>query len=368
MTLLRTFGKGVRHFVRSYLQYRDTKRYWDSRLSEFENSITVELWRAAALRLDLEAERCGPLLRIASPRDGRGISILGLDVSFESVVAYHVCGDKPLSHQLLRQAGIRVPEGRAFSRDDYASAIAYAHALQRPCVVKPARGTANSMGVSLDLRGEKEIRRAFRRAALYCDEVLVEEFLSGEPYRFLVHRSKCVSAVRRDMPAVTGNGKDSLWQLVHTENATRVQGYLWTPGHSFLMAFKTDDHAAKALAAQGYQWNSVPEHGRRVEVSDQREYVFGASYHEVLDEADPALVRAAECAAVAAGGSLVGVDLLCPDLRSKEYCVNEVNTSPGVFIHYAMEQGCRDPLRRVLEIELGLELRSESAMGTNAPL
>jgi cyanophycin synthetase len=281
-------------------------------------------------------------------------------VSLESLVAYFVCGDKALTNTLLRDAGVRVPSGKSFPAAQVGDAIRYALDMGRPCVTKPARGTASSFGVSLNLTAEKEIRRAVSEAALFCDEVIVEEFVSGSPYRFLVFRGVCLSVTRRDAAGVVGNGRDSIRTLVEAENSTRIRNYSWLPGQRVLMAVPTDGKAGNTLSRQGLAWDSVLENGRVVELYPQSEFQFGATYHELFDEVPAGVMAAVELAARVSGAVLAGVDVLSPDLRSGEYCVNEVNTTPGVWLHYAMDRGGKDPLRSILASELGAQAGDRS--------
>jgi hypothetical protein len=96
------------------------------------------------------------------------------------------------------------------------------------------------------LRTEREIRRGFRRSALYSDEVLIEEHIAGEDYRLL---------------------------------------------------------------AQGLSLRSVPSAGQRVPLSRLANYAIGASYVECVRDTHPAIRRSAEAAARAAGVTLAGVDV-----------------------------------------------------------
>jgi cyanophycin synthetase len=345
-------GKLHRFIAGTYQRRLYNRRLWNPLLPGLEAEIAHGLWRRAAESLHLPVARCGPLLTMG---DAQGMCIRVMDhaVSIESVVAYYVCGDKVLTSTLLRDAGVSVPLGRSFSYAQADEAVRYALDMGRPCVTKPARGTGSSFGVSLDLKAEKEIRRGFASAALFCDEVMVEQYVPGNPYRFLVFRGKCLSVTRRDIAGIAGNGTDSIRALVESENSTRIRNYSWSPGQRVLMAIPTDPRAGETLARQGLSWDSVLEKGRGVAMYPQSEFQFGATYHEAMDEVHPRAIAAAELAARTTGAVLAGVDLLCPDPQSGEYCVNEVNTTPGIWLHYAMDRGGKDPLRSILVSELG---------------
>jgi cyanophycin synthetase len=295
------------------------------------------------------------------------VSIHGHAVSIESLSAYFICGDKVLTNELLRSAGIKVPEGACFRAGAVDQAIRYAQGMNRPCVVKPARGTAASFGVSLNLSGEQEIKAAFKEAASFCEDVLVEEFVPGEPYRFLVYRGKCLSATCRSVASVVGNGKDPVRVLVERENANRLKGSSWFLGRNALMAIPTDERAAKVLKRQRLTWESVPANGQAVQMFDKSEYQFGASYREVLGETHPDTISAIERAATAVGSKFAGVDVLSADLAGGHYCINEVNTTPGIWLHYCVTNEVRDPLATILNSEASRKARRDLKDSTEHP-
>jgi cyanophycin synthetase len=353
--------------ARSCRRRRYQQEFWIPGLSEFEMRLAHGLWQDAARRCGLQSRYEGPLLIISSANGEPIVSIHGHAVSIESLSAYFVCGDKVLTNALLRSARINVPEGNCFRSGDPDQALRYAQGMNRPCAVKPARGTSASFGVSLNLSGEQKTRAAFKEAALFCEDVLVEEFVRGDPYRFLVYRGKCLSATCRSVASVVGNGRDPVRVLVERENANRLKGFSWSPGQSALMAIPADERAAKVLKRQELTWESVPANGQPVQMFDKSEYQFGASYREALGETHPGTIAAIERAATAVGSKLAGVDVISADLAGGHYCINEVNTTPGIWIHYCVADDPRDPLATILSSEASRKARRDFQDSTEHP-
>jgi cyanophycin synthetase len=315
------------------------------------------LWRRAAASLDLEATDIGPLLRVENRRTHETFSILGLMVTGESLLAYGVCGDKTLTFRLLREAGVSVPAGKTFGAGEESAAVDYAQSMQQPCVVKPARRTGGGLAVAVRLTSARQVRRAFRAAALFCDEVVIEQFIPGENYRCLVYKGKCLSVLWRKLPGVVGNGTDTVRELARRENETRIRDLSTTGEMRLLMTLPMGRHGTQVLAMQGLGWRSVPEQGREVQLSLLSNFQFGTTYLECLDETNPEILAAVERAAQVTGAALAGVDVISPDLRSPRHHVNEVNTTPGLLTHYAVDNAGKDPLRSILAAELcGLDL------------
>jgi D-alanine-D-alanine ligase-like ATP-grasp enzyme len=80
-------------------------------------------------------------------------------------------------------------------------------------------------------------------------------------------------------------------------------------------------------------------------------YGIGASYVECIERTHPALLEASTAAAGAAGVVLAGIDIISPDISSTSYVINEINTTPGTYLHYFVDNSAdaRDPFRAILQ-------------------
>ncbi|MGH2466943.1 MAG: acetate--CoA ligase family protein [Candidatus Limnocylindrales bacterium] len=76
-----------------------------------------------------------------------------------SAIAVDIASDKSLTNELLSAAGLPVPRSIVVEAAD--EAVAAAHTIGFPCVVKPLDGNHGREGVSLGLRDEAAVRRAF---------------------------------------------------------------------------------------------------------------------------------------------------------------------------------------------------------------
>lgn len=173
-----------------------------------------------------------------------------------SHVAVELAGDKQLTRDLLRAAGLPAPRGGVVRTLDEARAIA--RSLRWPVVVKPLNAN-HGRGVTLNIASDAELEAGFAAAQIHSPRVIVEEQLSGADFRFLVVGGK-VTAVAKRLPAtVTGDGIHTVAMLVERENADPRRGN----GHeNVLTRIVIDDAAERTLSRQSLQASSVPAPGQ----------------------------------------------------------------------------------------------------------
>src|SRR5438045_2301707 len=172
-----------------------------------------------------------------------------------SAIAVNTASDKALTKALLAEAGLPVPAGRTVTTVQDAQAAA--RELGRPVVVKPLDANQGK-GVSAAVTGDEATAAAFERAAAFGPNVIVEAHVEGDDYRVLIVAGEVVAAARRLPPRVVGDGGSSVRELVERENAHPARGN----GHeNMLTKIPLDAGAAQALALQGLDGDSVPEHG-----------------------------------------------------------------------------------------------------------
>lgn len=244
------------------------------------------------------------------------------------VIATTLARNKLFTAEILRQAGIPVPDNRQAHTLD--NALAIARQLGYPVVVKPA-DLDGGVGVAAGLRNPEELTPAFKGALEKSRNILVEKHVEGRDYRVTVFQGEVVSAAERIPGGVTGNGRHTVRELVETLNANPLRG---TGRLAQLKHLWLDTEAVDLLKQAGLAPSSIPEDGRFVRLRRAANLASGGVPEGVLDKIHPDNRRLAERAAEVLRLDIAGVDLLLPDIsrswRETGGVVCEVNAKPNL--------------------------------------
>ena len=257
--------------------------------------------------------------------------IQAAETSFTSAIAEAIAQDKELTKKLLHASGVAVPYGRPVEDEDDAWVAAQEVGL--PVVVKPQDGNQGK-GISVNLTNEEQVRKAYRVAIEFRDDIMVEKYLPGHDWRLLVIGNKLIAAARRDPPLVIGDGTHTVRELVDIVNSDPRR----SDGHATsLTKIRFDEIALARLAEQGYTADSVPPRGVRVILRNNANLSTGGTATDVTDDVHPDLAAAAVAAAQTVGLDIAGIDVVCDTilkpLEDQGGGIVEVNAAPGLRMH-----------------------------------
>ena len=244
-----------------------------------------------------------------------------------SAIAEGISRDKDLTKSLLQCCGVPVPEGREVESPE--DAWEAAQDIGLPVCVKPVDGN-HGRGVFIDLNSREDIEMAFKVAVDEGSGVLVERSIPGSEHRLLIIGGKLVAANRGDVVKVTGDGRQTVRELVETQiNCDPRRG----PSESHpLSNIRMDSAARIELSRQKLDPDSVPEDGREVLIQRNANHEF-----DVTDEVHPETAAIASLAARIVGLDIAGIDLVVEDisrpLAEQGGAIVEVNAGPGLLMH-----------------------------------
>lgn len=311
-----------------------------------------DTWRRAAAELGY-AVTDGPGSALTIRNGGTSIRALAHLLSVDDPVTLRLAGDKPTTHALLREAGLPVPEHVVVSPAAPDEGVPFL-ARHRRVVVKPATGSGAGDGVTGGVTTARDLRRAVLRAARQdAHQVLLEPHVTAEEVRVLVVEGDPVAVVVRRPPVVVGDGRSSVTDLVRDENRRRAGVAALAGVHPL----RIDLDAVLALASQDLRPGTSPARGRRVRLG-HRTSLGSERDASPIAVADPHVAGVVADAAVAArtlGSRLASVEVLTPDpavaTADAGGVVLEVNTTPGIAQHYAVDSPDAVPDTAMLVLE-----------------
>lgn len=125
-------------------------------------------------------------------------------------IAYNIVDNRELLPQLLRSAGLPVPEGHLLS--DRGEAWSDAENLGLPVVIK-RRYAAYAQGAQLNLCTQAAVEHAYDLAKDDGYSLIIEQFVSGSTYHLLMIHGQLVAASCENSSGIT-----HVKSLVHPEN------------------------------------------------------------------------------------------------------------------------------------------------------
>ncbi|MEQ8198786.1 MAG: bifunctional glutamate--cysteine ligase GshA/glutathione synthetase GshB, partial [Clostridiaceae bacterium] len=254
--------------------------------------------------------------------------------SKDSYISVLIMENKVVTKAVLKENNIVVPEGERYDNIEEAKE-AFSVFRGKKIVIKP-KSTNFGTGISIFKNEftEEDYGRALEIAFGYDNTVLVEEFISGKEYRFLVIDNEVVGILHRVPANVKGDGVRNITELVKEKNnhPLRGKGYK-TP----LEKISLGEIEEMFLKVQGKDFAYIPKDREIVYLRENSNISTGGDSIDYTDEIHESYKVMAVKAAKAAGAVICGVDMMIKDinepLESSNYGIIELNFNPAIHIH-----------------------------------
>lgn len=359
-----TGDKGIYHVVFSYIVSEVGKRAGELSVDVCEKLIRGDKIDLDGIILELkelrERYKMGPSTSsIVDEAVSRGIPFIRLNrgslvqlgygtnqkriratmTGHTSSLAVDFAGDKWETKEMLEKHGIPVPKGIEIR--NYESAIKSAKIIGYPLVVKPSDGN-HGRGITVGVDNDELFKDAWDAAKSQSKNgyVIIEEMLNGIDFRLLVINGELVAAAKRVPAHITGDGKQTIQELIDEENESPLRGY----GHENVLTEITIDHQTERLISDAdYTLNSVLEKGEILYLKTTANLSTGGTAIDVFDSVHPANVHIAERAIRIVGLDIGGVDIVVPDINTpiteNGGGIVELNAAPGFRMHLQPTKG-----------------------------
>ena len=248
-----------------------------------------------------------------------------------------LAGDKGITKKILNQNNISVPFGEVFSVNDEDYIIEASKIIGFPLTIKPVYGS-HGYDVYLNLNSEEEILNALNKIKTkYGDNkpILIEEFFDAKEYRVFITVNGDYAVLHRDPAHIYGDGISTIEMLIKQENYKRMN-----PRVNAMCEIYVDEELNKYISKQGFDMNFIPAEGEKVYLRPNSNVAMGGTCIDKTDEVDLSVLEIGMQVLKAFPGlPYVGIDFMTKDISKKQdkdsYRIIEINTVPGVHMHYA---------------------------------
>ena len=254
-----------------------------------------------------------------------------------SNIGVELACDKEFTKRILSKAHIPVPRGELiYSEEELKDALS---SIPFPLVIKPVDGN-HGRGITTNITTAEEATKAFLLANKVSDAVIVEEFIEGFDYRFLIINYKMEAAAKRLPAMITGNGDSTIEQLIESVNKNPERG----DGHEkTLTKIKIDDNTLNILAKKRFELTSVLPAGEQLFLKDTANISTGGTAIDVTDKVHPYNKFMLERAARLLNLNICGIDVMTKNIEipitSEIGRILEINASPGLRMHLNPSNG-----------------------------
>ena len=259
---------------------------------------------------------------------------LGPIIDLDNAFTFWLCGNKYATFEILRKYGFQhLPHYKRYSLDTIREARNDFVMNKKAVVIKPCSGTSGGKGVTADIRSVNKLNRAIYNSLTYDSKFLMEDFIEGDNFRILFFKDKLLDAFQRIPANVKGDGKNNVRNLIDIENDKRVRGE--NPGH--LHPIVIDNDVKQSLLNQKVSFNYVPGKDEVVYVKTAVNHMAGGEIKNIKNIVHEDIISDCRNIMRIMDVTLGGIDVITTNiekpLAETGGAINEVNTSPGLYVH-----------------------------------
>ncbi len=314
----------------------DAKRKEFNLIGYEDLELSTQILILDAIKRGIEFKIMDRLENFISLSNGEKIEYVkqATKTSKDSYITALVMENKLVTKEILKKGSIRVPKGKNY--DDIEEAKRDFRLFKDDKIVIKPKSTNFGLGISIFTGGysKEDYDRAVEIAFNEDKSILIEEFMTGKEYRFLVIDNEVVGILHREPANVIGDGERRIRDLVieKNKNPLRGKGYK-TP----LEKIKLGEIEEMFLKNQGLTFDYIPKNGEKIYLRENSNISTGGDSLDFTDEIDESYKIVAKKAAKAVGAIITGVDMVIDDIKEeankKNHGIIELNFNPAIHIH-----------------------------------
>jgi len=246
----------------------------------------------------------------------------------DSYIFPYITDDKIFAKEIIKSNNLNVPYGDVINKDmeEVETNLIKEKYCGKAMVVKP-RNTNCGNGITVfdEPATREEIEKAIEYAFIFDRDIILEEYVKGKEYRFLVIDGKCNNVVWRRSASVVGDGVSTIKELIKAKDEEEWHKLLWHP-------MKIEQPVKMFLEKQGLSFESIPNKDERVFIRENSNCSTGGETVIVTNDIPEYFKRISEQVARLFNAKICGVDIIIENIQEKKYKIIEINDNPGIGI------------------------------------
>jgi glutamate--cysteine ligase len=343
--------------AKDYLKESQNKSYNFKGLEDMELSTQLLLREAVKRGVSFEIlDRKENFVRLKQNENIQYIK-QATKTSLDNYASILAMENKQVTKKIVKEAGIRVPEGYKYT-DAEAAKADFSIFKGKAVVVKPNQ---TNFGIGITILKENTDESTFFRAVDIAFEhdstILIEEFIEGKEYRIFVIDNEVVGILHRVPANVKGDGQHSIRELVELKNQDPLRGKGYrTP----LEKMQLGEAEAIFLKSQQKAFDYIPAKDEVVYLRENSNISTGGDSIDFTDDIPDSYKQIAIKAATALNVKITGLDMIIKDYTQEaspdNYAIIELNFNPAIHIHCHPYKGKNRKLNEKLMDALGFRV------------
>ncbi|MFN3639649.1 MAG: cyanophycin synthetase, partial [Flavobacterium sp.] len=252
-------------------------------------------------------------------------------------LSVELASDKNATQRLLSESHIPVPKGTLIN--NISSLEEAVIKIGFPLVTKPINGN-HGRGITSRITSLEQARKGFLEAQKISNNVIIEKFIHGSDYRFLVINYKLVAVALRTPAMVIGNDFSTIKELIHNANKDARRGQ---DHENMLTKIHVDGATESILEEKGLSLDTILPYQKILFLKDTANLSSGGTARDVTDTVHPENIFMAERIARLMNLDVCGIDIMAKEvsvpITEKNGAVLEVNACPGFRMHLSPTHG-----------------------------
>ncbi|WP_379127419.1 bifunctional glutamate--cysteine ligase GshA/glutathione synthetase GshB [Paenibacillus sp. sgz500958] len=242
--------------------------------------------------------------------------------------------NKIVTKKVLKAHGIQVPDGTAYRNLQDALQDFEVH-KDKKIVIKP-KSTNFGLGITIFTNSytKEDYQQALVMAFEHDRTLLVEEFISGKEYRFLLMGDEVIGILHRVPANIAGDGVHTIEQLIHEKNKDPLRGKGYTTPLEMIQLGEVEKMFLKSQSKTPFD---IPVLGEVIYLRENSNISTGGDSIDYTDDIPASYKEIAIKAAQAAGATFCGVDMMISNIEHEatdnNYSIIEINFNPAIHIH-----------------------------------